>query len=139
LPRRGRATAVVAAALVVAALGSSTASAATDPGGCTLRWDGGGGSTFWSNPANWSPDRLPDAPDTVCIGAGAKAEIISGFFTIGALRSEAPLTLTGGNVRITGAAGSSSVDGALSIGGSAILWVDGEMNVNRLVQSGGFL
>jgi hypothetical protein len=37
--------------------------------GCpgTIQWDGGAGTTAWTNPVNWNPNVLPTASDDVCI------------------------------------------------------------------------
>ena len=71
----------------------------------TVTWDGGGDGSSWSDPANWSGDRLPRPRDVVVIGAdasiniGGKGERIA----VRRLESQGSLTLHGGSLRTRGA------------------------------------
>src|SRR5436305_3227379 len=136
LPRHGRAAAVVATLAAAAFLATPVVSSAVDPPLCTSTWDGGGGTTYWGSAANWSEDRLPGSSDVACIGSGAKVDLWSGFNTVAALRSDSPLNVTGGSITVTGTAGDSSIAGTLTLGGTGMLVVDGDLAADKIVQTG---
>lgn len=78
-------------------------------------WDGGGGNTNWNTPANWNPDGVPAAGQSVTIGNGFTV-VLNTSATI------ASLTLGGGS------------SGQLTIGNSntdRILTVTGDVTVNN--------
>src|SRR4051794_41038530 len=85
LPRPGRARAA-GASLVVAAvvLLAGRAAPAADP--CSISWDGGAGTSNWSDDANWSGNRQPGETDVVCIGQGADVSFSIVAETVAALR-----------------------------------------------------
>lgn len=86
---RRTAVAVTATALAAAVLVAPTTARADDT--CTIGWRGGVGA--WSDPARWSPARLPTADDAVCIVRAPGADPVSVRLT--AATSTDALTLTG--------------------------------------------
>ena len=94
----------------------------------TIAWDGGGGDHLWLNPLNWEGDVLPGAADTAQIGvlAGDPTIVIAGSTAVGAVVSEADLSLQTGFFRFTGA---STVNADFLIGG-ATLTADAALDVS---------
>jgi len=42
----------------------------------TITWDGGGDGRSWSNPTNWSGDRVPGVTDNVVLPATTATNVI---------------------------------------------------------------
>lgn len=100
----GRTTASAAVlALLVGALTAPAAAQTTDPPACTVTWDGGGGGSSWHDPLNWSGDAAPGGEYSahVCIGARTSPVVFSeGVTEIASLRSDAPITVQGGDLKL---------------------------------------
>jgi hypothetical protein len=66
-------------------------------GGATMTWDGGGGSSSWKNPLNWSTDDLPTSVDDVTISGTVSVTVDSAAkvstITVGDATNFATLTL----------------------------------------------
>ena len=74
---------------------------ATDPfPGCTTVF--GGGSSFWSDPNNWSAGEVPSGDDTACIPEGMTAQHYSGASVVNALQGAGRLEILGGSISVTG-------------------------------------
>ncbi len=108
-----RTTAVVVAALVLAALGvlavATAASAAPD---CTRSWDDGGVTNSWSDPDNWDgagTGQLPTATDHACIGVGFTADQDGATVSVLSVQVDGTLILSGGTLALTDTANGSSV------------------------------
>jgi hypothetical protein len=78
-------------------LGILMLSLATVLGG-TVSWTGGGGDSLWTNPANWSGGRLPEAGDDVVINSPGALTVVleSGWQRAKSVRCENSLSITGG-------------------------------------------
>ena len=61
--------------------------------GCTIAWDGGGGSALWSNRFNWSLERLPVSTDNVCINNTNVVLADFGFHRVRTLTTAGGLTI----------------------------------------------
>ena len=82
----------------------------------------------WSNPANWSLDRIPILTDNVYIGvSGVTVTHSTGNDTIASLTTLDPVVLTGGSLTITGGM---TLDSTLDVG-------DGNLNAGALIFAGG--
>ncbi|MGE3313287.1 MAG: hypothetical protein AB7O66_25250, partial [Limisphaerales bacterium] len=88
--------------------------------GATITWDGGGGDSQWSTPANWSGDTLPGSTDDVVIGqAGVPpVEHASGSTQIRSLTCARGFRLSGGSLTVT--AGESRIEGTLELAGGEL-------------------
>ena len=87
-------------------------------------WDGGGGDLLWSNPLNWSEDRLPDIEDDVTIGdfPGGSFVQFSGIeASIRSLNIQQPLEVSGGVLVVED---DSSLDADLHVFGGLLVFED---------------
>jgi hypothetical protein len=125
--------------------------------GCTISWDGGGGSVFWQNRFNWNPDRLPMSTDVACIGVPTVT--LSGFGDfnrVNKLISTGALTVSGSILQLdTGGSlgghltivssgqvdnrGPLSVGGTLTINGSSLNGAGGTTSVTNGITFQGFV
>src|SRR4029078_10018503 len=67
----------------------------------TIQWDGGGGSTSWTNPFNWNPNPFPTASDDVCIPdlvSGVEVVHSSGTHAVHSLAGTGGLQVSGGTL-----------------------------------------
>src|SRR5256714_1131351 len=136
LPRRGRATAVVAGITAgVALLLGGAASRASDP--CTISWDGGAGTNRWFDSANWTGDRAPGPADEVCIAAGREVLFDSVSAKVAGLRLDGSLTIEYSGLEIA-ATREADVTGSLAIS-TGRLTLDGDVPIASFRQSGGNL
>jgi len=67
-------------------------------------WDGGAGTQYWDDAANWSGDQLPANGDDVTISTLAFVESKSQSVTLKSLLVDAPFTLQGGQLFVDGPA-----------------------------------
>ncbi|MBX3402365.1 MAG: hypothetical protein KF699_03030 [Phycisphaeraceae bacterium] len=101
-----------------------------------VMWDGGGDGSSWSDPANWSGDRLPRPRDVVVIGAdasiniGGKGERI----TVRRLESQGSLTLLGGSLRTRGAM---LLDGEINVLANSTLAAGKRFHLGAVTQGDG--
>lgn len=101
-----------------------------------ITWDGGGDGSSWSDPANWSGDRLPRPRDVVVIGAdasiniGGKGERI----TVRRLESQGSLTLHGGSLRTRGAM---LLDGEINVLANSTLAAGKRFHLGAVTQGDG--
>jgi large repetitive protein len=87
--------------------GIGVAPAADSTLSCTDQWTGGGGTTDWDTPANWSTGVPDETSVDVCIAAGATVVVARGSFAVG------ELTVSRGSALTVGAApGDSGPTGA---------------------------
>ncbi len=88
--------------------------------GATISWDGGGGDSRWSTPANWTGDVLPRTGDDVVIDlAGAPTvDHASGDTQVRSLTCTRGFRLSGGSLTVT--AGESRIDGSLELAGGQL-------------------
>ncbi|MCQ9374374.1 filamentous hemagglutinin N-terminal domain-containing protein [Methyloversatilis sp. XJ19-13] len=109
-------------------------------------WDGGAGTAFWTDAANWSGDALPGLNDLVFIAleGGSTVVLNSGSHTIANLTSTAGnnLTISAGSLTLTGVSGTnsglvSSLAGDLTLSGSGTLVTNGRLDATRFTQTGG--
>ncbi|HEY9192128.1 MAG TPA: hypothetical protein VIO81_04600 [Methyloversatilis sp.] len=126
-------------------------------------WDGGAGTTLWTDAANWTGNALPGLNDLVFINlaGGGQVLLTGGDQRIASLTTGAGSTLTiaGGALTLTGQSGTSSglastlagnvtlTGGTLTVAGPATFadlrqsggfsQFDGSVTVNRLTLSGG--
>lgn len=89
----------------------------------TITWDGGGGTSSWQTPANWSGDSLPGTNDDVVINSGGGITVTSSTTVIiRSLQCSNHLALTAGTLRV---AAGSLLQGQLFVTGSPILSASG--------------
>lgn len=94
--------------------------------GAAVEWTGKAGDHQWTSAANWSTSKQPEETQTVCIGEGAGAIVVSGTTTAAArtVQSRSPLKIeAGAKLSIRAAAGlaeQSDLNG-VSIASSAAL------------------
>ena len=98
----------------------------------------GAKSTAWANTENWSTGKLPEASTVVCFKAGVTPEISAGSQTAASIASGEALTLTGGSLKLTNAAGKSTLTGAVKLE-AGTLELEGELSAGSLTISGGTL
>lgn len=135
LPRPGSVSAAVAAVVLVALLLAGGDSRAGEA--CTISWDGGAGTTSWTDSANWTGDHQPGTGDEVCIGSGASVDFL-GSGTVGGLRVDGSLTIGGlGDLTVAGTHESAGA-GTLTLK-SGRLTPDGALGVGSFRQQGGIL
>lgn len=83
--------------------------------GAVVTWDGGGGSTSWHAPANWSPDRVPETTDDVVLPSGAQPVHDRGFTTVRSITGAGGFRLVDGSLEVT--TGSTAVGGPVELAG----------------------
>ena len=110
-----------------------TQSGATCSGIC---WDGGAGTTNWTDAANWTADTLPGSLDVAYLNlvAGVTVDLSNSSQTIRALNSDFNnhLTIgTGGALTLSDAATTSILHGNLTINGGT-LTANGTANLEML-------
>jgi hypothetical protein len=115
-------TSFVAAAALVFAVQAVAASA------CTITWTGSGSEPHkWTEAGNWSPSRLPEATDDVCIPPLDTVEIEGEAGSIQTLESQGTLMLrSGSKLMLTNTAGSTTsnlVQTGGQLGGPGLLQV----------------
>ena len=100
--------------------------------GCpgTINFDNSAGTGAWTTANNWDLDRLPNASDDVCIGAGFSVALSSGTQSIQSLTTDASATLTLSTGTLT-IASASTIGGALSMS-SGTLGGAGEVTIAGL-------
>ncbi|HLW78536.1 MAG TPA: hypothetical protein VKU44_02960, partial [Terriglobia bacterium] len=121
----------IASGLALVALLFATGSAAASS--CSITWTGNAGNDMWSEAANWSSERLPDASDHVCIPAFSTAEIMQNVGSISTLEGEGTLSMwPGSELQLTDSAQRSSVvdlnQAGGQLGGDGSLLVTGSFN-----------
>ncbi|MBV5286515.1 MAG: hypothetical protein JZU45_10585 [Methyloversatilis discipulorum] len=86
-------------------------------------WDGGAGTSLWTDAANWTGDVLPGANDLVFIALGGGSSVLlnSGSHTIAGLNTNAGNHLTINGASLTLASLDSTLVGNLTLGGGARL------------------
>jgi hypothetical protein len=103
--------------------------------GCTINWVGASPGS-WQSRFNWSPQRVPQGSDNVCIGSADVT--LSDFFnshTINSLTSDGSLTVSGSGVFMRIIAGASIrgnltiQSGTLEVNGPAT--IDGHVTINN--------
>ena len=111
---------------------------ATAGGGCsnsspTIRWDGGAATDRWGDQQNWSPNRLPDAGDYVCIPAGVQVRLDGSMDAVEAqvigVDVEGTLVVQGAGLFLSGPAASTAKRFKLRAG---VLGGRGVLRVSRL-------
>ncbi|HAZ60979.1 MAG TPA: hypothetical protein DCY89_05325, partial [Gammaproteobacteria bacterium] len=105
-------------------------------------WDGGAGTTQWTDAANWIGDALPSITDLVFINlvAGVNVTLSTGNHSIRALNTDAGnnLTITGGATLTLNDAGlSSTLNGSLTVNSGSSLTSAGNLSLNALNVTGG--
>ena len=110
-------TIAVLALSVVAALAFSAAKASAET--CNETWKGTSESS-WTEAKNWSPEKVPSATETACIGAG-KSATLGTSVTVGAVNGAGTLTIFSASLQIAGVEHSSigtlRLEGELSLSG----------------------
>jgi len=116
---------------------------------CTsgICWDGGAGTAFWTDAANWTGDALPGLNDLVFIAldSGSSVVLNGGTHSIAGLTTTAGnnLTIGGGSLTLTGTVTgsdglvSSVLAGDLTLTGSGTLSANGRLEAPRFTQTGG--
>jgi hypothetical protein len=109
-------------------------------------WDGGAGTAFWTDAANWTGDALPGLNDLVFIALdnGSSVVLNSGTHSIASLTTTANnhLTISGGSLTLTGMSGNngdlaSALAGDLTLSGAGTLVANGRLDSTRFIQTGG--
>jgi VCBS repeat-containing protein len=111
---------IITIALVLVSVVLLQVVSADDPGGSDKTWDGGGGNLDWGTAANWSPDGVPDADDTVYINAGSGITISSGDRSVVWLHSDRPITISGGSLNISSTTVESVIEGSFTLSGGEL-------------------
>jgi hypothetical protein len=97
--------------------------------GQTVTWDGGAGTSNWSDALNWDTDAVPGATNDVVIPSGASTVVDAGF-----TNSIASLTINGtGSVDLQNdltVTGSVTVNGTLGSSSSNTIFVGGDFTIN---------
>ena len=148
------ATCVVAAAIVLVLVPAAASRQSATPAACTINWDGGAGTTSWTDAANWDTDSLPGPADDVCISAGAPGASVTysdavntqvsslssgkplgvslGVVTVAGPATLETLTLSGGTVSLNGSTAIGALDqsdglltGSGAVGVGAFHWTGG--------------
>ncbi|MCX7275547.1 MAG: hypothetical protein NTV19_20930 [Burkholderiales bacterium] len=106
-------------------------------------WDGGAGTTRWTDAANWRGDALPGSGDRVALrlpGTTAKHDQSGVTSTVESIdtRAGTQLTVTAGTLTVNGTSNASTLAGELAVQGGT-LNVNGAMNAASVAQSGGTL
>src|SRR5438874_4467733 len=132
------ATCVVAAAIVLVLVPAAASRQSATPAACTINWDGGAGTTSWTDAANWDTDSLPGPADVVCIAAGAPGASVTYSDAVNtqvsSLSSGKPLTVSLGVLTVAGPA---TLETLTLSGGTAGL--NGSTAIGELDQSDGLL
>jgi hypothetical protein len=86
-------------------------------------WDGGAGSTDWTNPINWTLDTLPGSNDVAYLNlvAGVTVNLTNSSQSIKSLNSSSNNHLSisaGGALALNDAAGTSNLQGNVTVGGA---------------------
>ena len=90
----------------------------------TVYWDGGGDGASWHDPLNWSGNFVPTATNDVIADVEEEVTItVAGNTTVGSLRCEENLHITGGTLMVTD--GDSWVNGSLTVNAARGLTVQG--------------
>lgn len=89
----------------------------------TITWDGGGDGTSWTDPANWNPNRIPNATDDVLLDAGAGVTVTFNVpwnqtFQVGRLQCLSPLQVLSGTLSLEH--GSSAITAPLTLAGGVL-------------------
>ena len=106
-------------------------------------WDGGAGTTRWTDAANWRGDALPGSGDRVALrlpGTTAKHDQGSVTSTVESIdtRAGTQLDVSAGTLTVRGTTHASTLAGGLAVQGGT-LNVNGAMNAASVAQSGGTL
>lgn len=117
--------------LVIMLLRSQTPAAAATCDGATITWDGGAGTSAWSTAANWTPERVPNTEDHVCIPVTLPAVTVSitNTVTVKSVTALSGLSV-GGTLRVTDVTKPSVVTSmglSGTLGGQGKLVVEGPM------------
>ncbi|MCX5676598.1 MAG: hypothetical protein NTX87_16480 [Planctomycetota bacterium] len=99
----------------------------------TVTWDGEAGTSYWSDPLNWSGNHVPGATDDVVI-TGSSAQAIeysadAGDTQIASLLSSRPVTLEGGSLAVSGNVqvnNTFTLDGGALIGATVLAGTGGQ-------------
>src|SRR5262245_47674768 len=69
-----------------------------------VTWDGGAGTSNWSDPINWDTDKLPQPGDDVVINTTATVVFSdqAGTASINKITCDAPFVLNGGTLAVAG-------------------------------------
>ncbi|MCX7246234.1 MAG: YDG domain-containing protein, partial [Burkholderiales bacterium] len=86
-------------------------------------WDGGGGSTDWTNPVNWTLDTLPGTNDVAYLNlvSGVTVNLTNSTQSIKSLHSSSNNHLSisaGGALTVNDAAGTSNLQGNVTVSGT---------------------
>ena len=97
--------------LVAVLLGVLVAPATASASACTKAWDGGAGTTRFSDADNWAGNTLPTATDHICVSvATSDSELeVDGEPTVRVIDSAEPLRITG-TLTVTDAGGTVDAD-----------------------------
>jgi hypothetical protein len=109
----------------------------------TICWDGGAGTTRWTDAANWRGDTLPGSGDRVALrlpGMAVTHDLGSATSTVQSIdtRAGTQLGVSAGTLTVSGTTHASTLAGGLAVEGGT-LNVDGPMNAASVAQSGGTL
>jgi hypothetical protein len=140
---------LIATLLVLAGAGALLAPSTPAASPCTKSWDGGAGTFYGTDVANWSGDSYPGSGDVVCIDAftGVRVEL-NGSLTIAGLRATHPVRITG-STTITDPTEDSALSdlhmaggtlaGAVPLTVGALTWTGGSMSGAALTTITGHL
>ena len=111
-------------------------------GACVgICWDGGAGTSFWSDAANWTGDALPGAADFVTLDlvSGVIVDHVNGTTSILGLQSSPNnhLVVSGGSLTLSSAATVSSLSGDLTLTGTGAFASLGTLNAGTVNLDGG--
>jgi filamentous hemagglutinin family protein len=106
-------------------------------------WDGGAGTTRWTDAANWRGDTLPGSGDRVALRLPGMAVTHDQDGTTSTVQSidagaGTQLGVSAGTLTVSGTTHASTLAGGLAVEGGT-LNVDGPMNAASVAQSGGTL
>jgi filamentous hemagglutinin family protein len=106
-------------------------------------WDGGAGTTRWTDAANWRGDALPGSGDRVALrlpGTTVKHDQDGVTSTVESIdtRAGTQLDVSAGTLTVRGTTHASTLAGGLAVQGGT-LNVNGAMNAASVAQSGGTL
>lgn len=121
--KRGLGFFVLAAAALAVVGGGGGADAADSCAIATIRWDGGANTSAWGTPANWSPERVPEATDHVCIDStapGASVAFTTGTVTVKSLDVRKPFAVSGGTLTLGDAVQPSRLVGGVTLSGGTL-------------------
>jgi hypothetical protein len=97
----------------------------------TICWDGGAGTNLWTDAANWTSDRLPDAGDIVVINLGGTNSVLlnSGDHTVGSITVTDPFEISSASLVVDGPA---DFLNTLTISEASRLQLDGPTRIQTL-------